>query len=713
MECHPEFETAGKKPGVQVWRVEKMDLKPVSPQFHGHFYNGDAYIVLCTTPPPCSYNIHAWMGEQASQDERGAVVIFMTQMDDYLQGAPRQSIEHQLYESNEFQGYFKHGIVYLEGGVRSGFNHVVPNMCDVKRLLHVKGRRSVRAIEKPFSWGTFNTDDCFIIEMGKRIYLWSGPNSNPFERLKAAKIAADIRDHERMGRSELILISDGEEPGDVLEALGHKPSLPPATCDKAADTFNRKKASLYKVSNASGNMTTSLEAERNPFTTELCSKDCYILDSPGRIFVWKGREACRDERRAALKIAQTFIVEKNYSPNLPVMVMAEGGETPLFKQYFPCGFGKDESTGKTYTIGSIAVVEQVPFDASQLHNNKRMAAHHGMVDDGSGTVRIWRVEGTDKAPVDPTRYGQFFGGDCYLILYSYGNRKHLIYYWQGQQSSQDEQAASAILAVSLDDEMGGVATQVRVIQGHEPPHLLSIFKDKPLVIHLGGTSRKQGDSKPSSTRLFHIRMKSNRRSYAVEVHPDAANLNTNDVFVLKSPEVNVLWKGKGSKPEEMSAAKHVAAILGGNFCEIPEGKETATLWAALGGRKSYQTSPTLQNTLRPPRLFGCSNKTGRTIAEEIMGDFTQMDLATDDVMILDTWDQIFIWIGKESNECEKSESVRIANDYMEADPAGRKYTPITITKQGEEPPSFIGWFQGWDAKMWDKDLFSCLQARFN
>lgn len=46
--------------------------------------------------------------------------------------------------------------------------------------------------------------------------------------------------------------------------------------------------------------------------------------------------------------------------------------------------------------------------------------------------QIWRVEGGDRVPVDPSTYGQFFGGDCYLILYSYkqGSREqHLIYTW--------------------------------------------------------------------------------------------------------------------------------------------------------------------------------------------------------------------------------------------------------------------------------------------
>lgn len=61
MALHKEFETAGKKAGLQVWRVEKMDLKPVPTEQHGNFYTGDSYIVLFTSPAP-SYNVHAWLG---------------------------------------------------------------------------------------------------------------------------------------------------------------------------------------------------------------------------------------------------------------------------------------------------------------------------------------------------------------------------------------------------------------------------------------------------------------------------------------------------------------------------------------------------------------------------------------------------------------------------------------------------------------------------
>lgn len=66
MVVHKEFQTAGKQPGLQVWRLEKMDLVPVPKQLHGNFYIGDAYILLYTTPAP-AYAIHMWLGETLSQ----------------------------------------------------------------------------------------------------------------------------------------------------------------------------------------------------------------------------------------------------------------------------------------------------------------------------------------------------------------------------------------------------------------------------------------------------------------------------------------------------------------------------------------------------------------------------------------------------------------------------------------------------------------------
>lgn len=57
------------------------------------------------------------------------------------------------------------------------------------------------------------------------------------------------------------------------------------------------------------------------------------------------------------------------------------------------------------------------------------------------------------------------------------------------------------------------------------------------------------------------------------MEPKAPSLNTNDVFVLKTPTAVYLWKGLGAADEEMGAAKYVAGLLGGAVTEVMEKRE--------------------------------------------------------------------------------------------------------------------------------------------
>lgn len=61
---HKEFARAGQKVGLQIWRIEKMELVPVPEPLHGDFYVGDAYLVLHTFKKSNAtfYNLHYWLG---------------------------------------------------------------------------------------------------------------------------------------------------------------------------------------------------------------------------------------------------------------------------------------------------------------------------------------------------------------------------------------------------------------------------------------------------------------------------------------------------------------------------------------------------------------------------------------------------------------------------------------------------------------------------
>lgn len=73
-----------------------------------------------------------------------------------------------------------------------------------------------------------------------------------------------------------------------------------------------------------------------------------------------------------------------------VSVLPEGGETPLFKQFFKNWRDPDQTDGPglAYLSSHIANVERVPFDAATLHTSTAMAAQHGMDDDGTGQKQV-------------------------------------------------------------------------------------------------------------------------------------------------------------------------------------------------------------------------------------------------------------------------------------------------------------------------------------
>ncbi len=86
---------------------------------------------------------------------------------------------------------------------------------------------------------------------------------------------------------------------------------------------------------------------------------------------------------------------------LQIQVLPEGGETPMFKQFFLGWKDRDQSEGfgKVFITERIARIQQVEFDASKLHESHHMAAQYNMVDNGSGDIQV--AEYTTSLHVKP------------------------------------------------------------------------------------------------------------------------------------------------------------------------------------------------------------------------------------------------------------------------------------------------------------------------
>ncbi|MGH0120717.1 UNVERIFIED_CONTAM: hypothetical protein FKN15_031646 [Acipenser sinensis] len=504
-----------------------------------------------------TYDIHYWLGKVSSQDEQGAAAIYTTQIDDHLGGVAVQHREEQGSESETFRGYFKQGIIYKQGGVASGMKHVETNVYNIKRLLHVKGKKHVVAGEVEMSWNSFNKGDVFLLDLGKGIIQWNGPESNRMERIKGMNLAKDIRDRERGGRAKVAVV-DGENERDspqlmklLNEVLGVRNDIKAAIPDEVVDHKLKTAVKLFHVSDTDGNLVVK-EVAVSPLTQDLLDHDdCYLLDQGGiKIFVWKGKNASKKERSESLNRAEGYKKAKGYPSSTNVEIVNDGSESAVFKQLFKKWTvkGLTVGTGSTHSVGKIAKVEQVKFDATSMHAKPEVAAQQRMVDDGTGEVEVWRIENLEPIPVEKKWLGHFYGGDCYLILYKYlvNNKEHyIIYVWQGRNASQDEIAASAFQAVILDQKYNGQPVQVRVPMGKEPPHLMAVFRGK-MVVYEGGTSRSGATEPEPAERLFHVHGTNEHNTRSIEVPARASSLNSNDVFVLKSDSCCYLWYGKVS-----------------------------------------------------------------------------------------------------------------------------------------------------------------------
>ncbi|NXF55075.1 CAPG protein, partial [Oceanites oceanicus] len=106
-------------------------------------------------------------GRDSSRDEQGACALLSTQLNALLGERPVTHREVQGNESDVFMGYFPRGVTYQEGGVDSAFKPTRPGAGPVRKLYQVKGKKNIRASERDLGWASFNTGDCFILDLGE------------------------------------------------------------------------------------------------------------------------------------------------------------------------------------------------------------------------------------------------------------------------------------------------------------------------------------------------------------------------------------------------------------------------------------------------------------------------------------------------------------------------------------------------------------------
>ncbi|XP_036122190.1 villin-like protein [Molossus molossus] len=319
-------------------------------------------------------------------------------------------------------------------------------------------------------------------------------------------------------------------------------------------------------------------------------------------------------------------------------------------------------------------------------------------------TEVWCIQDSSRQPVEPKHHGQFYAGNCYLVFYTYqrmGHTKYTLYLWQGQQATAQEIKALNGNAEELDLLYHGALVHEHVTMGSEPKHFFAIFQGQMVVFQ--GSAGHSGRGQPASaTRLFHVQGTDSYNPRIMEVPARASTLNSSDIFLLITGSICYIWFGKGCSGDQRVMARKVVTVVSGNMDQetVLEGQEPPHFWEALGGRAPYPSKSLPEDISSfQPRLFECSSHNGHLVLMEVVF-FSQDDLDKYDVMLLDTWQEIFLWLGEAVSK-QKEEVVAWGREYLQTHPAGRSQTiPIVLIKQGHEPPTFTGWFLAWDPYKW-------------
>ncbi|KAG0489608.1 hypothetical protein HPP92_006471 [Vanilla planifolia] len=641
-----------------------------------------------------SIDIHYWIGKDTSQDEAGTAAVKTVELDAALGGRAVQHREVQGYESDKFLSYFKPCIIPLEGGIASGF-HKPEEEKFQNRLYVCRGKRVVRVKQVPFVRSSLNHDDVFILDTENKIYQFNGANSNVQERAKSLEVIQHLKEKYHEGKCDVAIIDDGKlvaesDSGEFWVLFGGFAPIGKKPAGEDDVALEKSPPNLYSINDG------QLKLEEGSLSKSMLENNkCYILDCGAEVYVWVGRVTQIEERKAACRAAEELIINENRSKATQIIQIIQGYETHSFKSKFeswPLGAstgnsGAEEGRGKVAGRDKNAPVSE---DIPPLL-------------EGGGKVEVWRINGSAKTPLPKEEIGKFYGGDCYIVLYTYhsGDKKeeYFLACWIGKESIQDDQLMAARLANTMWTSMKARPVQGRIFQGKEPPQFIALFQ--PMVVLKGGMStgykksvaEKTGDETDPSDSIALIRVSgtSVHNNKAVQVDAVAASLNSYDCFLLQSGTSLFLWQGNSSTFEQHHWATKIAEFLkpGVVLKHAKEGTESSAFWSALGGKQGFSSKRVAPDIARDPHLYAFSLNKEKIEVTEVF-NFSQDDLLTEDMLILDTHAE---------NPRKSKKAFEIGQKYVELAVCLEGLAsdvPLYKVTEGNEPCFFTAYFS-WDA----------------
>ncbi|XP_068673212.1 gelsolin-like protein 2 isoform X2 [Montipora foliosa] len=319
---------------------------------------------------------------------------------------------------------------------------------------------------------------------------------------------------------------------------------------------------------------------------------------------------------------------------------------------------------------------------------KKSSAQHepawrGMEDNVG--LRVWRIEKLEVKDWPKEKYGRFYSGDSYIVLYSEKlegskkpDRSHHVHFWIGQNSTEDEYGTAAYKTVELDTYLDDAAIQHRECQEDESVEFKDYFGGN-IIIDDGGIDSgfKHVDvGAPLNLKdaLVHFKKvkidsKGTEEYREVKMPLTKANLKFSGHVIVSSGKCIMQIK-----PERQAAIDSFSPFIDyWNKLKNSKPKAEFKIYESLEELKNdkdmnklYQNAPD-DEAIQLVRLSLDKGKSDdpftKVPRKEDASPHTPLQDMSEDVFIMETLQGLLVFIGSRASSQEKQRAIKYVDKY--------------------------------------------------
>jgi hypothetical protein len=229
---------------MKLFLIEQGNLEEIKKLI---FSSGDVYLV------DDERTIYVWIGNKCSVDEKTAGAAKIITVDQGQE--PKEFMKAinpmgamKIVEKN----YAKTLLKDVTTGDWAGFT-------EWKNVLYrvsseeFEDINAMKMIQVPFKKESLESEDCFVADLGNKVYIWQGNTSNVKERVKAGQWARAI-DAYRAGLQQETIFEEGDD-AEFIAALGRGEDY------KESDAVQLKAESVLEGEDADDRIAAAIQPE--------------------------------------------------------------------------------------------------------------------------------------------------------------------------------------------------------------------------------------------------------------------------------------------------------------------------------------------------------------------------------------------------------------------------------------------------------------------